>query len=86
MKSSTILFGGLGSLAIGLVLILYYQSTLGLFFILFLTPCLFLYPVIRFLFFGGKDSVAAAVITVITEEVIKAGIKNKIENRQRKKT
>lgn len=86
MKSSTILLGGLGSLAIGVVLILYYQSALGLFFILFLTPCLFLYPVIRFLFFGGKDSVAAAVTTVITEEVIKAGIKNKIENRQRKKT
>ena len=79
MKTSSILLSGLLSLIFGFVLIIEFESTSGIFFILFLAPCLFLYPIIRFLFFGGKDSVAAVVTTVVTEEVIKATVKNKID-------
>lgn len=85
MRSSTIWLGALGSSVLGIILIVEHKIGFGLFLLLFLAPCLFLYPVIRSIFFGGRDSVAAAITTVLTEEVIKAGIKNKIENRHRKK-
>ena len=84
MKTSSILLSGFLSLIFGFVLIIEFESTSGIFFILFLAPCLFLYPIIRFLFFGGKDSVAAVVTTVVTEEVIKATVKNKIEQHKKR--
>lgn len=42
-------------------------------------PCLLLYPLIRVLFFGGKDSAAGVVTTVIFEEVTKAQINSAIK-------
>ena len=56
--------------------------------ILTICPCLFIYPMIRGLFFGGKDSFAAAATTVIVEEVTKAGISSamrKMEERKKRK-
>ena len=50
-----------------------------------LSPCFLIYPIIRFLVFGGKDSVAAVVTTVIVEEVIKSEIKGAIKKSQDKK-
>ncbi|MDR5904867.1 ankyrin repeat domain-containing protein [Franzmannia qiaohouensis] len=50
-----------------------------------ITLCLILYPPIRFLF-GGKDSLAAAITTVVAEELIKSQIIKKTDsNRRRRK-
>ena len=68
------LFGGLLLLKNGI--------TFGGFMSLTLFPVCMLYPVIRFLF-GGKDSVAAVVTTVVVEEVLKKEIGKKID-RERK--
>ena len=84
MKTPTILMTGVLSIILGFVLVIKYESTVGIFLILFVAPCLFLYPVIRFLFFGGKDSLAAVVTTVVTEEVIKATVKKKIEKHKKR--
>ena len=48
-----------------------------------LTPILLLYPLVRFLF-GGKDSLGAAIVTVILEEHLKGRLFNAIEKRKRK--
>ena len=52
----------------------YFGATL----IFTLCPCFLLYPLIRKLFFGGTDSVAGVITTVVVEEVMKAGINSAI--------
>lgn len=81
LRSSIFYLGGLASFIVGILLILNEQLGGGGL-VLFLAPCLLLYPVVRFLF-GGKDSVAAAVTTVVVEEVLKNEIR-KAANKKRK--
>jgi len=50
--------------------------------IMFASPCFLLYPLIRYLF-GGKDSVAAVVATVVVEEVLKYEIRKSVKKRKR---
>jgi hypothetical protein len=49
-----------------------------------LTPCLLLYPLIRFLF-GGKDSVGAVITTVVVEELMKGQIFKAIDGSSKRK-
>ena len=56
------------------------KLSIGAGLIMFASPCLFLYPPVRFLI-GGKDSVGAVVATVVVEEVLK----NEIRKSTRKK-
>ena len=44
-------------------------------------PFLLLYPLIRFLFFGGRDSVAAVVTTAVVEEGIKMVARDTFERK-----
>ena len=53
--------------------------------ILTLCPCLFLYPLIRGLFYGGKDSIAGVVTTVVAEEVIKSAISSSAKKAEEKR-
>lgn len=53
--------------------------------ILTLCPCLFLYPLIRGLFYGGKDSIAGVVTTVVVEEVLKGAISSSMKKAEEKR-
>ena len=66
-------FLGFFCLPVGIFLITK-ENLFGVFLIFTACPCFFLYPLVRFLF-GGKDSVAAVVGTVVIEEVLKSNIK-----------
>ena len=84
IKTSFILLMSVLSFIIGIYLVnneILFGATL----ILFIFPCLLLYPLIRFFIFGGKDSVAGVVTTVIVEEVTKGVIRNVIQNKNKKK-
>ncbi len=72
LRSSVFYWGVLISLIAGIALVSN-EVLAGGFLVLTLAPCLFLYPLIRFLF-GGKDSVGAAITTVIAEELLKREI------------
>lgn len=78
IKSSLFYFGGLLSVVIG-ILMIFSQIPGGAFLFLNCT-IFFLYPSIRFLF-GGKDSIAGAITTVVFD----AYIKSKIEENYKKK-
>jgi len=82
IKSSLFYFLGWLCLSVGILLITE-EIWIGAFFVLTACPWFFLYPPVRFLF-GGKDSVAAVVGTVVIEEILKSNIK-KIGNEKRKK-
>ena len=56
---------------------------LGLLMILTLTPCLILYPLVRFLF-GGKGGVVPVIATVVIEEVLKYKIEKAINKKPKK--
>lgn len=73
VKSSLFYWGAAVSLAVGIFL-LSREVLVGATLVLTLLPCLLLYPLIRFLF-GGKDSLGAAVVTVVVEEFLKGEIK-----------
>jgi len=73
LKSSLFYWGAVVSLAVGVFLISR-EVFVGATLVLTLVPCLLLYPLIRF-FFGGKDSLGAAVVTVVVEEILKGEIK-----------
>ena len=78
LTTNTILVSSLLCIPFGIWLLtdeIYVGATL----IFTICPCLLLYPLIRTLFFGGKDSVAGVVTTVIVEEVTKAGINSAIK-------
>ena len=72
LKSSLFYWGAVAVLAIGIFL-LSREVFVGAILVLTLAPCLLIYPLIRF-FFGGKDSLAAAVITFVVEEFLKREI------------
>ena len=84
VRSSVFLFMSLLSLIFGLFLLDLGYLKLGVFCWITLFPIFLLYPIIRFLF-GGKDSLAAAVGTVVIEEVVKSQIIKKIEKSGKKK-
>ena len=74
IKSSLFYLLGICCLPVGYFLITN-DIILGAFLILTACPFFLLYPLVRFMF-GGKDSVAAVVATVVIEEVLKGEIKN----------
>ena len=76
---------GLSFIPLGIYLIIEFEMLIGLALIILLSPCFLLYPIIRFFVFGGKDSVAAVVTTVVVEEVIKSKIKDTYKKSQKKK-
>lgn len=82
IKSSLFYWLGVICLPVGIFLITK-EIWIGAFLILTACPCFLLYPPVRYLF-GGKDSVAAVVATVVIEEVLKSTIKD-IGNKKRKK-
>ena len=82
IKSSLFYWLGFICLPVGIFLITK-EIWVGAFLTLTASPCFFLYPPVRFLF-GGKDSVAAVIVTVVVEEVIKSKIKE-IGNKKKKK-
>ena len=69
IKSSYIYLLGALSLAIGIALAIN-DNLFGIVFILFLSPTLFLYPLVRF-FLGGKDSQSALITTSILSTYLK---------------
>ena len=87
IKTSVLVYSSLLCIPFGIWMIseeLFFGGTL----ILFVFPCLLIYPAIRAVFFGGKDSLAAVVTTVVVEELTKAHIKStfkKMEEKKRKR-
>ena len=57
IKTSFILILGILSLIIGIALVSH-EYFFGVTLTVLFFPCLLLYPLIRFFFFGGKDSIA----------------------------
>ena len=85
LKTPVILWTGFLCIPLGLFLLIKYELLFGGTLILTISPCLFIYPIIRGLFFGGKDSVAGVVTTVVVEEVIKSQITKSIEKKSTEK-
>ena len=85
VKTSVILLLGVLFIPLGLFLLLKFEMLFGATLIITLSPCFLLYPIIRFVVSGGKDSVAAVVTTVVVEEVIKSEIKGAFNKSQKKK-
>jgi hypothetical protein len=76
-------WGALLSFVTGITL-LYHGYMVGGSLVMTLTPCLLLYPLIRFLF-GGKDSVGAVITTVVVEELMKGQIFKAIDGSSKRK-
>jgi len=85
LKTSFILSCGFLFIPIGLYLVLAWEIMFGGTLVVLLAPCFLLYPAIRFFLFGGKDSVAAVVTTVVVEEITKAKIKDVFKERHDKR-
>jgi hypothetical protein len=83
LKSSLFYWAALISFVSGIYLIIQ-KVMFGGVLIIILAPCFLLYPLIRFLF-GGKDSAAAVVATVVVEEVLKSEIKSLGSGKKRKR-
>ena len=77
LSTKTFLTASLLCIPFGIWLI-FDKLYIGAALILTVCPCLLLYPVIRGLFFGGKDSVAGVVTTVIVEETTKSYIQSAV--------
>ena len=84
IKTSVILWSGFACIPLGIFLIAN-EIFLGGILIITVAPCLFLYPIIRFFIFGGKDSAAAVVTTVVVEEATKHIIGSAIKDKKKKK-
>lgn len=84
LKTSFILTCGVLFIPLGIFLV-YQEINFGVFLVIPTAPCFLIYPAVRLLFFGGKDSVAGVVTTVVIEEVAKAKIKDSFKKRGRKK-
>jgi hypothetical protein len=78
------IWGAFISFCAGLYVVIGLEKLWGLTLILTVTPCLLLYPLVRFLF-GGKDSVGAAVVTFIAEEYLKSKVTDAIKKSNEKK-
>ena len=74
-------WGAAISFTTGLYAILELKQLWGIGLILTVTPCLLLYPIIRFLFFG-KDSIGAAITTIVVEEYLKNKLMNAGKNKR----
>ena len=86
VKTSFIICCGILFIPLGLYLVIAHEMLFGVTFVILFAPCFILYPIIRFFCFGGKDSVAAVVTTVVVEEVTKNALKNAFsENKKRYK-
>lgn len=83
IKTRIFIIGAVVSFFMGIALLLE-EMYFGAFLVITLAPFLLLYPVIRFLV-GGKDSIGAATLTAVTEELIKSEIVKKIEKSNKKK-
>ena len=83
LKSSLFYWAAAASLTAGIAL-LYGGKVIGGSVIVTLTPGLLLYPLVRLLF-GGKDSLAAAVTTVVIEEVIKSKMRETSNKSRRRR-
>ena len=82
IKSGVFYLSGLVFLIIGVVL-LANREYIGASLIITVSPCLMLYPLVRFVF-GGKDSLGAVVATVVVEEVLKNEV-SKIGKKKKRK-
>jgi len=80
IKTSFILLCGFSFIPLGIYLLVAHEMMLGGTLVTLLAPCFLIYPIIRFFFFGGKDSVAAVVTTVVVEEVTKGVIKDIVKD------
>ena len=83
IRGSVFLWAALISFIVGVALVAN-EIFVGGALILTVSPCLLIYPVIRALF-GGKDSIGAAITTVVVEELLKREIVNSIEKKGRKR-
>ena len=83
IRTSTFYLGSLISFTTGIYLIRN-EVFFGFFLAFTATLCLILYPLIRFLF-GGKDSLAAGIATVVAEEFIKSQIIKKTDSSRRRR-
>jgi len=84
IKTSIIILAGLACFCLGVYLVIQ-EIMLGGALILTVSPCLLLYPLIRFIFFGGNDSTAAVVTTVVVEEAAKYLLKESFKDKKKKK-
>ncbi len=83
LRSSIFYWGALTSLFLGFTL-LSNGMIIGGFLILTVSPCLVLYPLIRFLF-GGKDSIGVVVTTAVAEELLKSELRKSIDRSKKKR-
>jgi hypothetical protein len=86
VKTSFIMSCGISFIPLGLYLVIAHEMLFGATLVILFSPCFILYPIIRFFCFGGKDSVAAVVTTVVVEEVTKSALKDAFsENKKRRR-
>ena len=91
LKTSFIISCGVLFIPAALILVLqeHLYLKIGGAILIFLAPAFLLYPLIRFLFFGGKDSVAVVTATVtatvIAEQVLFGAIVHNAIKRKEKK-
>jgi ABC-type branched-subunit amino acid transport system permease subunit len=83
LKSSIFYWGAVLSFLVGVIVVMN-GNMWGLAIAGTIAPCLALYPLIRFIF-GGKDSVAGVVATIVVEEVLKAQIQEAFKKDKNKK-
>ena len=79
-KSYIFIWASIMCIPLGIYLIVN-KTFFGAFLVLTLCPFLLLYPLVRFLFFGGKDSFAAVVTTAVVEEGLKRMISDSFEKK-----
>ena len=84
LKTSFILLCGVAFIPLGIYLLLAYEMMFGATLVITLSPCFLLYPLVRFFLFGGRDSIAGIVTTVIVEEVVKSKIADAFKDRKKK--
>ena len=84
VRSSVFFLASLASFIIGILMFDKGNLKSGILLIFTVVPILLLYPAVRF-FFGGKDSLVAVVGTVVVEEVVKKGIINSLNEKEKRK-
>ena len=82
VKTSAILCAAFLCIPVGVFLVSV-QIFFGVFLVMIFFPVLLLYPLVRVFFFGGKDSVAAIVTTVVVEELTKSEISKSLKRKNK---
>jgi hypothetical protein len=77
LKSNLFYFLSTFSFIFGVALLIS-EKPLGFFLLFTLFPIFLIYPLVRFCF-GGKDSLAGVVVTVVTSELMKQNLINKTD-------